>query len=185
MHATCRVIILSGHETASLNHAGTQTPGIIMQVLIEFENKPLFFGSPIEVISCRKLSEITACFEKMETALGRSYYLAGFLSYEAGYGFEDRFRSSKTFDFPLVHMGVYESPDAAPPLPVGEGWPCPTGRRAKAGVRAKQILITKDKYFQNIQRIREYIAAGDVYQITYCVKFNFELEGDDFGLYRN
>jgi len=148
-----------------------------MQVLIEFENKPLFFDSPIEVISCRKLSEIPACFEKMETALGRGYYLAGFLSYEAGYGFEDKLKTGKTYDFPLVHMGAYESPATVAPLPQGEGWP-------KAGVRANQILITKEKYFQNIGRIRKYIAAGDVYQITYCVKFNFEIEGDDFGLYR-
>jgi len=99
--------------------------------------------------------------------------LAGFLSYEAGYGFEDRFRSSKTFGFPLVHMGVYGPPLS---LPFRKGEIC--------SLHVKGMNISKDDYFKSIEKIREYIAAGDVYQITYCVKFNFELEGDDFGLYR-
>ncbi|MEK7376134.1 MAG: chorismate-binding protein, partial [Candidatus Margulisiibacteriota bacterium] len=145
-----------------------------MEILIEFENKPLFFNDQKEIICCSKLSDIPACFEKMEAALSKGYYLAGFLSYEAGYGFEDKLKSSKTFDFPLVHMGVYEKPGTGSPLPMGEG----------LGVRAKDINITEDKYFKNIERIREYIAAGDVYQITYCVKFNFDFDGNPFVLYK-
>jgi para-aminobenzoate synthetase/4-amino-4-deoxychorismate lyase len=153
-----------------------------VEILIEFENKPLYFNGQIDIISCNKLSDIPACFDKMEAALGRGHHLAGFLSYEAGYGFEDKLKTGKTFNFPLVHMGVYEKAKPGSPLllapseveGLGEG----------LGVRAAGINISKDKYFKNIERIREYIAAGDVYQITYCVKFNFDFDGDEFSLYK-
>ncbi|PJC49045.1 MAG: aminodeoxychorismate synthase, component I, partial [Candidatus Omnitrophica bacterium CG_4_9_14_0_2_um_filter_42_8] len=34
-----------------------------------------------------------------------------------------------------------------------------------------------------INTIRDYIAKGDVYQITYCIKLFFDLHGDPFSLY--
>jgi len=47
----------------------------------------------------------------MECALKNGYYLAGFLSYEAGYAFEECLREDKQHDFPLICMGVYNTPE--------------------------------------------------------------------------
>ena len=46
----------------------------------------------------------------MEQALKSGYYLAGFLSYEAGYSFEEKLQDKKSYDFPLIYMGIYEKP---------------------------------------------------------------------------
>lgn len=147
-----------------------------MEILIEFEKKPLYFHDQKDIISCNKLDDIPRCFEKMENALSKGYYLAGFLSYEAGYGFEEKLKTGKTFDFPLVHMGVYAEPSRSSPV------------ASKTDTSDKSLAtspnISKQKYFKNIEIIREYIAAGDVYQITYCVKFNFDFDGDPFNLYK-
>jgi para-aminobenzoate synthetase/4-amino-4-deoxychorismate lyase len=145
-----------------------------MEVLIEFERRPLYFADPSEVITTYSLAEIPACFEKMEAALRRGNYLAGFLSYEAGYAFEPRLCSPKGFAFPLFSFGVYRQP--RPP----EAW---RGRNESRLSRGEANIAAPD-YFSAIEAIREYIAAGEVYQITYCLKYKFAFEGDDRALYR-
>ena len=144
-----------------------------MEILTEFEKKPLYFQDQTDIISCNKLADIPRCFEEMENVLNKGYYLAGFLSYEAGYGFEEKLKTGKTFDFPLVHMGVY-GPPLSLPLRKGETF----------SLRMEGIDISTEKYSENIEKIRSYIAAGDVYQITYCVKFNFDFDGDAFSFYK-
>jgi para-aminobenzoate synthetase/4-amino-4-deoxychorismate lyase len=44
--------------------------------------------------------------------------------------------------------------------------------------------ISQEQYFADIERIRQHIALGDVYQITYCLKLLFDLSGDAQALYR-
>ena len=55
----------------------------------------LLFEKPSFIIQCRKLSEVKRSFNQMEKALRDGFYLAGFLSYEAGYAFEKVFRNKK------------------------------------------------------------------------------------------
>jgi len=159
----------------------------MFNVLIEFNNSPLLFEDPLEIISCSKLSDIPSAFNKIEEALRSGHYLAGFLSYEAGYGFEERLASKGSFDFPLIQFGVFKGPEESS-LPAGQaGKPkaaCLPGRQEMAKIRVRGINISKEEYFQNISRIRSHISAGDVYQITYCIKFKFDHEGDPFTLYK-
>lgn len=144
-----------------------------MLVLTEFERKPLLFKDPQEIISCHKLEEVADCFERMEASLKQGFYLAGFLSYEAGYAFEEKLWSDKTYQFPLMQFGVYAQPTSPD-----------VSRLAPASARRATLNISQPDYFRNISKIKEYIAKGDTYQITYCLKFKFDIEGDPYSLYR-
>ncbi|MFA6549728.1 MAG: chorismate-binding protein [Candidatus Margulisiibacteriota bacterium] len=121
----------------------------------------------------------------MEEASRAGYYLAGFLSYEAGYAFEPVLREKDVFDFPLLSFGVYKcSHCRVVPLPLG---PClPAGRE---GYRVRALdgnfNLSRSDYYKDIERIRDHIAAGDVYQITYCVKHKFDYAGSPYQLYSN
>jgi len=112
----------------------------------------------------------------MERALSDGYHLAGFLSYEAGYCFEKRLARRAFYDFPLLYFGAYKgvSNDRAelPGLPLAQ---LPENIR---------LNTSRDEYSLNINTIRDYIAKGDVYQITYCIKLLFEYRGCAFSLYR-
>jgi para-aminobenzoate synthetase / 4-amino-4-deoxychorismate lyase len=44
--------------------------------------------------------------------------------------------------------------------------------------------ISFEDYARNIGQIRQHIENGDVYQITYCVKYKFDLHGDPYALYK-
>ena len=112
----------------------------------------------------------------MESALKGGYYVAGFISYEAGYCFEERLNKGHISDFPLVHFGVYAAPVRRQSIIKKQ----PRRSPALADIR---LNITRDKYYENIERIRDYIQKGDVYQITYCIKLLFRYAHDPAALY--
>lgn len=159
-----------------------------MKVLIEFEKRPLLFEDPVEIIAAKSLTEIPACFDRMETALKQGYYLAGFFSYESGFAFEEKLKTEEKFDFPLLCFGVYRqmgSSDSKTALPAGRQ----VGSCFRPGTEAfslgtPAINLPVSRYFSNIQKIKDHIASGDVYQITYCLKYMFDFHGDEHALYR-
>ncbi|MEI6631935.1 MAG: chorismate-binding protein [bacterium] len=148
-----------------------------MVVQLEFNKKPLLFQKPIAFISTHNASSIEACFVEMERALKSGYYLAGFLSYEAGYAFEECLREDRQHDIPLICMGVYDSPEYLSMQP--------SVSSCEASLLNLRLNIQQEKYSANIAKIRKHIADGDVYQITYCIKLLFDFYGSPYYLYRN
>ena len=147
-----------------------------MKILFQFEKSNLVFENPAFIISCYDPKELKATFCKIEKALKKGLYVAGFLSYEAGYAFEDKFIVKQSDKFPLLYFGCYEAPTnfyssqhaCAPEMKISN----------------LEYNMTRREYCININRIRRYIAAGDVYQITYCMKIYFDFRGDAYHLYR-
>jgi len=144
-----------------------------MKVLTQFERKPLKFAHPEFIISCTDPANFKPIFRDIELALSRGYYLAGFLSYEAGYYFEKKLYQDKQYDFPLIYLGAYKHL-----LKDKIIQPTPDYR-----LENLRLNITQEQYSSNINAIRDYIAKGDVYQITYCLKLLFEFYGEPLSLY--
>ncbi|MBF0619357.1 MAG: chorismate-binding protein [Candidatus Omnitrophica bacterium] len=144
-----------------------------MRVLIEFDHKPLLFKRPKRSIVCFRPERVASAFEEIEEALAAGYYVAGFLSYEAGFAFEPTLAPLTRGHFPLMYFGVYGAP--AKELPDE-----PLDFKID-GIKAN---ISKENYFQAIEKIRAGIASGDVYQITYCLKMIAAFSGSPWGLYR-
>ncbi|MFA6385103.1 MAG: chorismate-binding protein, partial [Candidatus Omnitrophota bacterium] len=146
-----------------------------MDICIEFERKPVFFSDPLSVILCTDPSNCAGSFAKMENAVKAGYYVAGFFSYEAGSCFEERLRVERQYDFPLIMMGVYKKPRSclsrAP-------------ARNQFAISGLAMNITQRDYASHIEKIRDSIARGDVYQITYCLKYRFAFRGDPLALYQ-
>ena len=113
----------------------------------------------------------------MELALKNNYYLAGFLSYEAGYAWEKSLTYERKYDFPLCYMGVYESCEHALP------WP--KASLVENHLKHPRLNISQERYFSDIGLIRDHIARGDVYQITYCLKLLFDFAGSPWRLYNS
>lgn len=147
-----------------------------MEILFEYKNQPLVFCQPQEVICCRTFEDVGRCFEKIEQRLSQGFYVAGYFSYELGYALEERLLGCGADGFPLIHVGVYKRPRRSKDRVSHEG----------RGGEIKNIRfnLTKRRYGEHIDRIRSYLSAGDVYQITYCLKLLFDFKGSAFHLYR-
>jgi len=147
-----------------------------MKTHIEFEKRKLLFDDPLDVISCNNIKGVRNSFDRIEHALKSGHFLAGFISYEAGYAFEECLQNKQSFDFPLVLMGVYKKP--------ANGKSQMANRNDTTNIQMNGLNIPKSQYFNDIETIRQYIAQGDVYQITYCIKFKFDFCGSPFSLYK-
>ncbi len=146
-----------------------------MKILFQFDKTPLGFSHPKRVITCQAPDSLPDFWEAVEEALGEGLTVAGYFSYEAGYALERKLDPPGTSLFPLARFGCFEGAAPVPPVP-----------RAVPGsydVSGLRLNMTRREYDGNIQRIRDYIAAGDVYQITYCLKIHFEFQGDSRSLY--
>ncbi|OGB89724.1 hypothetical protein A2625_06350 [candidate division WOR-1 bacterium RIFCSPHIGHO2_01_FULL_53_15] len=137
----------------------------------------------------------------MEEAIARGYYLAGFLSYEAGYAFEELFHHNKTYDFPLVCFGAFKKPTSSADFQPAPFFICDGEGKTKKGLsplhlmergggsrrapacRQAGVRIKRD-YLTALRRIHRLIAAGETYQINYTFKRKFDFSGDPFALYQ-
>jgi para-aminobenzoate synthetase/4-amino-4-deoxychorismate lyase len=150
---------------------------VFLNILFEFEKTPIVFNNPERIISCYHPQDIKEALILSEEMLAQGFYLAGFISYEAGYYFEEKTRVDKTYNFPLVYLGCYRQAEQGRSF-FGSGL-------KKAKVSACRPDVSLDQYWADIAAIREHIRKGDVYQITYCWKMLFSFFGDPYSLYRS
>lgn len=145
-----------------------------MDILIEFERRPRLFVCPDVVICCHSPQELSGAFAALEQYRRQGYYLAGFLSYEAGYALEPRSGVQHDAAFPLLMFGCYRT-CREQRLPLAGG---------SFGVGRLRTNLDRGAYDSRINEIRGHISRGDVYQITYCTKDLFSFEGNAYALYR-
>ena len=150
------------------------------------------FLHPVEVIRANALNELPRLFEVIERHLQDGLHVAGFLSYECGHHFEPQSNISSrgTTKDPLAWFGVYKGTyvfdhvtgQTTPGLPVDP----PSGSAAeqvRANISDLRLDIDREGYCQQVERIREYIAAGDTYQVNFTTRARFDYEGCSAALF--
>ncbi len=173
-------------------YALTAEPGTVLLETSRFDQenyRSYLFRRPIEVITIEALHQVPGLFQRVEQELARGHYLAGYIGYECGYHFETAAAPPQLGDsgLPLAWLGVYEPPlvfdhrsgsfvGSEPPLP-------PDGDRSYE-VGDARLGITRADYCAAIERIREYIAAGDIYQLDLTDDVHFRVSGSPQALYQ-
>ena len=159
------------------------------------ENRHSFlFVHPIRVLSVEALDDVPRLFEQIEDCLRDGLFVAGFMSYECGYHFEPRAAARPPMRAGLPHawFGVYERPSVfdhlsgtfTPELP--EEWReqvSSAAPAAGAAVCGYRLEIGRDEYSARVEAIRDYIAAGDTYQVNFTTRALFESSGAPAALY--
>ena len=127
------------------------------------------FLQPTRVLIASQLDELPGVFAEIEIALQRGFYVAGFLAYECGYHFEPIDQAAPPSEAPLAWLGVYEHPRIFDhSRPAGRQHSSREVRTHALTNRFPGALgIPEDQYFANILKIKEYIAAGDTYQVNF------------------
>jgi para-aminobenzoate synthetase/4-amino-4-deoxychorismate lyase len=158
-------------ETARLDHAHPRS---------------WLFLHPIEVLRANALDDLPRLFEVIERHVQDGCYVAGFLSYECGHHFEPKstISSRGAMEEPLAWFGVYKGTyvfdhmtgQTTPDLPVNR----PSGSataQVRGHIAGLRLDIGREVYRQKVEQIRDYIAAGDTYQVNFTTRVRFDYDG--------
>ncbi|OGF45248.1 MAG: aminodeoxychorismate synthase, component I [Candidatus Firestonebacteria bacterium RIFOXYA2_FULL_40_8] len=145
------------------------------------QNKTTYlFSKPVKSLISYDRASAEKALEELEILIKNKYWIAGYFSYELGYGFEkDSFPVECKYKFPLLELYAFEKPEKSRTLKKD----LPAGQK---GIKVGGIKfnIPFEKYGKNIAKIKHYIEKGDVYQINYTGKLKFTASRDPFLFYR-
>ncbi len=138
------------------------------------------FTAPTDVITAARPDAVPALLDDIEARTEEGKYVAGYLSYEAGYPFVDR-PPPPTVREPVAWFGVYDAPTRLAPAEVDAGLAAVDG---SSSVRDIQFSMDRSAYTEAIDQVRHHIEQGDVYQINFTAPVRFGVDGDPRVLYR-
>jgi len=129
------------------------------------------FSTPLALIRADTTRQVPDAVAAIEAALRQGRHVAGWLSYELGYGLEPRLTGYPA-PAPLLQLGVFSAPEDDGP---------PVAGRAYAG----PLLPEWDQaaYASRFAQVKEYIAAGDIYQANLSFRARFAFLGEPRVLY--
>lgn len=140
----------------------------------EGNKNPLLFEEPIDIIEVFSIEEVRAGIEKIQEAVRKGYYAAGYVSYEAAPAFDKAYIVHQKSKMPLLWFGIYEKSTLNPVLNEGDMF--------EAGEWLPDTTI--QQYHSDIAKIKNAIQNGDTYQVNYTIRLRTQFEGDDFSYYR-
>jgi para-aminobenzoate synthetase/4-amino-4-deoxychorismate lyase len=166
-----------------------QTPG---SVLLESsrpdpdEHTSLLFSEPLLTLTLSDARGVAAFFADLERYLAAGYYLAGYLTYELGYALQGLASLMPEVEEPLAWLGVYRQPrrfdhHKASPDHYDDGAFSPY---APVKIDTPWFGLEPQRYAAKLGRIRDYLVAGDCYQINFTDRFTFDFQGSPLALYQ-
>jgi para-aminobenzoate synthetase component 1 len=136
----------------------------------------MLFAEPSDIVTVRTAAEILPAFARMVKAHRAGKWLAGYLSYEAGYVFEEKLAPfiPENRDTPLLCFGVFDAPQ-----PAGHPLAQPKQRLEN------EEFLTDPKaawdfpvYKERFDRLHWHLRQGDIYQANLTMPIEARWSGD-------
>ncbi len=180
-YLTGRTVPVSGELLTILNATVGDVIWLDTGLMTPKENRSYLFTEPVSELKCDSLEDLPYFFEGIEQALKQGLWLAGWFCYEWGYLLYDRLPLLLNLHrphIPLALLLVFREPyilfhenEAAAPLNTVYS------RESMLCSAAQEMLldVTHDGYLSAIEQIKEYIRAGDTYQVNYTLRSRFKV----------
>lgn len=122
----------------------------------------LLFAEPREIVTARKAEDVLPALARLEEARRAGRWLAGYVSYEAGYVFEEKLRPLIIDDreTPLLSIGIFDAPED-PDHPLASA---PEERAADPFLTDPRAAWDFETYRQRFDKLHRHIRRGDCYQ---------------------
>ncbi|WP_454886023.1 aminodeoxychorismate synthase component I [Sphingomonas oryzagri] len=134
------------------------------------------YRDPIDTIACQDPAKLANCLSALRYAQAHGLHAAGWIAYDAGALAEPPSGAAGT---PLLWFGLFEHYEQIAPERVPSFLPDPAG--AWAG--SPKPLIDRTAYAAAFDRVKAYIAAGDIYQANLTFQAEVPVAGDPLALY--
>ncbi|HEY4077258.1 MAG TPA: aminodeoxychorismate synthase component I [Rhizomicrobium sp.] len=149
-----------------------KTPAMLVILDDAVAARRKIFSDAREVIAANTPAEVPAALAAVGHALAQGRHVAGWLGYELGYALEPRLRGLMPEGVgPLLRLGVFD----------GEGEAPVVAGRAYAGPMTPEW--DADAYGRCFAAVKDYIAAGDIYQANLSFRARFAFAGAPRALY--
>ena len=139
------------------------------------------YRDPVEVIRAGKLEDLEACFAALSRARLAGQHVAGYLSYEAGLGLEERLRGKIPADLPapLAWFGIFNDYIELSQDNLVQQLPDRNG----AWLGRLEPSISRTAYDAAFEKVQNYIEAGDIYQANLTFRAEMDFSGHPLALY--
>lgn len=139
-----------------------------------FSQRWLEFLNPVSVFVARQAADVWPVLREVEAAARRGLWAAGWVTYEAAPAFDPALLThDDAGGLPLLWFGIYQAPrPAAAPPKTGQGAPLDW-----------QPSVSVDEYNAGFAQIKNYIAAGQTYQVNYTFRLRAPFSGNAWELF--
>ncbi|WP_036056760.1 aminodeoxychorismate synthase component I [Leptospira noguchii] len=135
----------------------------------------IIFRNPIKTIEVYHFDTLLTSLNEINAYIKQGYYVAGFISYEAGYFFSNMNWKENDTVLPLLYFAIFQNPEKFSEIE--------TEPSQNYGFYISSIPNRKT-YFENLDTIRAKLYQGEIYQINYTDKIFFDFEGDILSFYK-
>jgi para-aminobenzoate synthetase/4-amino-4-deoxychorismate lyase len=141
----------------------------------------LLFRHGFKIIEARRPDEVKPALRLVREATAQGLHAAGFLAYEAGHALEAKLAplstSAAAFDPPLLWFGLFEDVEQVGYVPSllpdpDSGWAGPAAPR-----------VERSAYEASLARVKEHIAAGNIYQANLAFRAEVLTAGHPLAVY--
>jgi para-aminobenzoate synthetase / 4-amino-4-deoxychorismate lyase len=138
------------------------------------------YTDPVEIITTRDVHEVPGLLSGLKS---QGSHVAGFISYDAGHSLEPKLsslsRSASVDTPPLVWFGLFEGYQEIAPDAVAHLFPAEQG----GWIGSPNPSISNSAYETALTKVKDYIAAGDIYQANLTFACDVPLIGDPLAIY--
>ncbi len=136
----------------------------------------LVFAEPETLVVARSADEVEPALARLEAHRKAGKWVAGYLSYEAGFVFEPKLRPliEDGRETPLIAMGVFSAP-AADDHPLAEA---PSNIPNAPLLSDPRAAWNFDTYRNRFDRLHHHLRKGDCYQANLTMPIEAKWEGD-------
>ncbi|MBU1688218.1 MAG: aminodeoxychorismate synthase component I [Proteobacteria bacterium] len=158
----------------------------------EDDHRSYLFLEPCGMITCTAADDPGLFLEIIRRQVEQGHHVAGWFSYEFGYLLEPVLgHPPGSVDQIVAEFGVYGPPVVFDHRTGSVSGSLPQLKRQNGEkgqtytLEGMRLNLSQAEYETNVSRIKEYIAAGDTYQVNYTMKLLFEFTGSDGALYQS
>ncbi|TCR91593.1 aminodeoxychorismate synthase component I [Rhizobium sp. BK376] len=136
----------------------------------------MLFAEPSDMVVVRSAADILPAFDRLQEAHGAGKWLAGYLSYEAGYAFEQKLApfTPDNRETPLLCFGIFDAPQQA-----GHPLAQPKQRTENTEfLSAPKAGWNFAAYKERFDRLHWHLRQGDCYQANLTMPITARWDGD-------
>ncbi|MBX3531754.1 MAG: aminodeoxychorismate synthase component I [Rhizobiaceae bacterium] len=145
------------------------TPRPYILLRDDLAGREMMFQQPVEIVTADRLEDVEPALRRLDGIRRTGKWLAGYLSYEAGFAFEPKLAAllPEGRRVPLLQFGIFDMPDERvikAPVP------------SNAGLHDARATWTFEDYRARFEKLHCHLRKGDAYQgnLTFPVTARWE-----------